>query len=135
MRFTSQAGAKRYLVETIALESQKQGEPLSDLDRRLLLFSVDEPASAEGIPDEVLEGFDPDFEQKYSKLLRTAYNEADQGTRETIADAIRELKKGDHYITVIASSTLARATRIRDLTIYVAVGIAVVAMAIFYAMR
>ena len=42
MPFFSQSEAKHFLVELIAKQAQLEGESLSDVERRLLLFSVDD---------------------------------------------------------------------------------------------
>ena len=45
--FPSQSEAKQFLVELIAREALRKGAALADVERRLLLFSVDEPESAD----------------------------------------------------------------------------------------
>jgi len=133
MPFSSQSEAKQFLVELIAKQAQLEGESLSDVERRLLLFSVDEPESAEGIPEERLFQDDADFEERSSELLKSAYKNADADERGKIAQAIREVNKGDHYIAVIACPVANRVTRLRDTMLYVAIGLDVVSLVIGYA--
>ena len=135
MPFSSQTEAKQFLVELIARQAQLEGEALSDVERRLLLFSVDEPESGEGIPEDRLFQDDSDFEERSSELLKSAYKSADGEERERIAQAIREVNKGDHYIGVIAQPVATRVTRVRDIALYVAIGLGVVALLIVYAIH
>ena len=104
MPFSSQSEAKQFLVELIAKQAQLEGESLSDVERRLLLFSVDEPESAEGIPEERLFQDDSDFEYRAGRIFKTICKNADREQKRRIDQAISELKKGDHYILVITSA-------------------------------
>jgi negative regulator of replication initiation len=133
MPFFSQSEAKQFLVELIAREAQVAGEALSEVERRLLLFSADEPASGQGIPEERLFQDDSDFEARSSELLKSAYKSADADERRKIAEAIREVNKGDHYVAVIAQPVANRTTRVRDIGLYVVIGLGVVALVIGYA--
>lgn len=133
MPFSSQSEAKQFLVELIAREAQSSAEALSDVERRLLLFSVDEPESAEGIPEERLLDDDTEFEERSRELLKSAYKNADADERAKIAEAIRKVNKGDHYIAVIAQPISGQTTRARDFLLYVAIGLGVVALVIGYA--
>lgn len=56
-----------------------------------------------------------------------------------ILEAISELKKGDHYIVVMTDiaktgPALTSSTRGRDLVLYVAIGIGVLALSVVYAL-
>ena len=133
MTFPSQSEAKQFLVELIAKQAQLEGESLSDVERRLLLFSVDEPESAEGVPEERLFQDDSSFEERCSELLKSAYKNAEVEERKSVAEAIREISSGDHYIAVVAQPVAGQVTRVRDFVLYVAIGIGVVALTIAYA--
>jgi hypothetical protein len=135
--FSSQKEAKRFLADKIIAEAAFQGEPLSELEKRLLLFSVEEPETANGIPRERLENDDTEFEVRVSSLLKAAYKrDCDiPQERERYREAMQELKKGDHYIVVMADDALAsgrlgipelRTHRVRDLLIYVASALALI---------
>jgi hypothetical protein len=102
MPLSSQGEAKRFLVDLISREAQRQGEALSDVDVRVLLFSVDEPQSGEGIPEERLLDNDSDFEERMRFLFGSAYKKAGSDEKTKIMQAIREVNEGDHYVAVIA---------------------------------
>lgn len=139
MPFSSQSEAKQFLAELIAKQAQLEGESLSDVERRLLLFSVDEPESAEGIPEERLLDDDTEFEERIVGLFNSAFRNADEEQQKRIVEAINELKKGDHYITVMTDIAntgpfLTSSTRVRDLLLYVAIGAGALALSVVYAL-
>lgn len=139
MIFSSQSEAKQFLVELIAKQAQLEGESLSDVERRLLLFSVDEPESARGIPEERLLDDETEFEERIVRLFNSAFRNADEEQQKKILEAIRELKKGDHYIVVMmdianTGPILPSSTRVRDLILYVAIGAGVLALSVAYAL-
>lgn len=145
MSFFSQSEAKQFLADKIISQGEYQREPLSEVDKRLLLFSVDEPETANRIPRERLEGDDAEFEAKVTSLLKAAYKR-DQDIpqeRERYKEAMQVLGKGDHYIQVMANEALPPphlansalpAHRVRDLLIYVAIALALVGALIAFAM-
>lgn len=137
MPFSSQREAKQFLVELIAKQAQLEGESLSDVERRLLLFSVDEPESAQGIPEERLLDDDTEFEERIIGLFNSAFRNADEEQQKKIPEAIRELKKGDHYILVMTDVAntgpiLTSSTRLRDMVLYIAIGVGVLALSVVY---
>jgi negative regulator of replication initiation len=139
MPFSSQSEAKQFLVELIAKQAQLEGESLSDVERRLLLFSVDEPESAEGIPEERLLDDDTEFEERIVGLFNAAFRNADDEQQKKILESIKELKKGDHYIVVMTdiaktAPILTSSTRVRDLLLYVAIGAGALALSVVYAL-
>jgi hypothetical protein len=115
------------------------------VDKRLLLFSVDEPETANRIPQERLEGDDAEFEAKVTSLLKAAYKrDLDiPQERERYKEAMQVLGKGDHYILVMANEALPPpplansglpAHRVRDLLIYVVIALGLVGALIAFAM-
>jgi hypothetical protein len=104
MQSWSEREARQFLVDKICHESEGEGAPLSDLERRLLMFSVAEPGTAKGIPDEVLNDIDPDWEARMTALLHNAYDRDrdDPEQRQGYLDAMLRLKDSDHYILAIA---------------------------------
>jgi hypothetical protein len=130
--------AKKFLASKIVSEAKLQGTPLSDAEAKLLLFSEQDPESPRDIPDELLEGIDEEYEKRIIDLLRTAY-ERDRDNpqeEEKYQDAMRKLKGSDHYILVMAEPALhespaplilSQTHKIRDMVIYIAIGLAVVA--------
>ena len=140
MPFSSQREAKQFLVELIAKQAQLEGESLSDVERRLLLFSVDEPESAEGIPEERLLDDDAEFEERIGWLFSYCFQSATEEERKRIQEAIAEVQKGDHYIAVMTNIAEKKAleinpaSRVRDIVIYVAIGVGVLALSVAYAL-
>jgi len=146
MTFSSQLDAKQFLVNKIVSEAAFQGVPLPDVERGLLLFSEQEPGSDAGIPDDVLQDIDLEYEKKITNLLKAAYkrDRDNPEMREQYEDAMRELDGSDHYILVMAAPALRSlsmafpalhaSSRSRDLFIYFVIGLAVVAGIVAYAM-
>ena len=104
--------AKDFLAERIAAEAKRAGEPLSEVERKMLYFSETDWT----LPDmrAVSAEFDRDcdedeYEQKIAGLVRTiesrnhAHNPAEE---EAWDDAVVKLNEGDHYLSVLI--TLAR---------------------------
>jgi len=62
-----------------------------------------------------------------------------KNSKKRIEEAINELKKGDHYITVMTDIAntgpfLTSSLRVRDLLLYVAIGAGVLALSVVYAL-
>lgn len=134
MRPWSEREAKQFLVDKICYESEREGTPLTDVERRLLIFSVAEPGTAKGIPDEVLNDIDPDWEARMTALLHNAYDRDrdDPERRQGYLDAMLRLKDSDHYILAIAEQVFSKpgrapavGTSILKLALSVAVGVIV----------
>lgn len=132
--FLSQNEAKRFLADTIAREADLSGVPLSEAEKRLLLYSVDDPASQEGVPDEDSDDNDLEFEDRMRHLSERAYNRAKEHPekQKKIIAAIRELDRGDHYISIMTATTLKRAHQLRDLALYLLIAISFVVGMFFY---
>ena len=108
-RFKTIKEAKDFLADTIASEAEREGVPLSDVERKMLYFSE----TGSSLPDilAVNEEFERDYEEddyehKIAGLVRKI--EARNGTSETeIAEAWHQaflmLSEGDHYLTVLAN--------------------------------
>jgi hypothetical protein len=54
MPFSTQREAKQFLANKIVAEAEREGAPLSDVERRMLLFCEQEPETVTGFPDDVL---------------------------------------------------------------------------------
>jgi hypothetical protein len=99
--------AKDFLVEQIRQQALQEGVPLDDLEIRMLYFTEKENLSGETA--KLVEDFDqaynaPAYEKKISRLMQHAYRRLKKGSnpdKDTWNDAIRCLKKGDHYILVM----------------------------------
>ena len=135
MTFFSQGDAKKFLVNKIVFEAKCQGTPLSTVEEKLLLFSEQEPESAVGIPAELLEDIDQEFEKRITDLLRAAYKRDRDNAqeREQYKNAMRELKDRDHYILVMADPVLSQMHAARDMVLYIAIGLLVLAAAVAFA--
>jgi hypothetical protein len=105
--FRSAKEAKEFLVSRIALEAEREGAPLSEIERKMLYFTE----SGWTLPDmaSVSEEFDNaynqnEYEKKIAGLIRKAAKHDHRESREEYDawwSAIRFLKKGDHYILVM----------------------------------
>jgi hypothetical protein len=107
--------AKDFLVQQTAEQAQREGIPLSELEKRMMYFTEGPDASED--PAALNEEFEAqyntsEYETKISRLMAHAYRRLKKENPETARSwnvAIRELRKGDHYILVMWSS-LASAT-------------------------
>ena len=127
MPFSTQREAKQFLANKIIAEADRQGSPLSDIDKRMLLFSEQEPETLQGLSEDALTNIDLEYENRITNLLRAAYAREksipEEGQR--YKDAYSKLQEGDHYISVLAKPVLG-ATKSRDRLIYVAIGLGIV---------
>ena len=135
--------AKKFLAGKIVSEANLQGMHLSDGEQKLLLFSEQDPESPTDIPDELLEGIDHEYEEKITGLLKAAYtrDRANPQELEQYQDSMQKLKGSDHYILVMAEPALAethvlspKTHAVHDMLIYVAIGLAVAAVAFLITM-
>jgi len=106
-RFASAREAKEFLVARIAEEAQREGSPLSEVERKMLYFTE----TAWTLPDimEVNDQFDreydaAEYEKKIADLIRNARKRARKEGRpefDAWSEAIRILRKEDHYLLVM----------------------------------
>src|SRR5437588_2571529 len=108
-RFASARDAKEFLVAQIVQQAQRDGVSLTDVERKMLYFSETDWT----LPDiiEVNEEFERDYDQhEYEKkivgVIRNAQRQArkeskESGGGDSWADAIRLLRKEDHYLLVM----------------------------------
>ncbi len=99
--FETQRDAKEFLVGEIVSEAERQGQPLTDIERKMLYFSETDWT----LPDiaDVAETFDreydrAEYERKIAKLAQAARN---QGDRSIWSAAVARLAEGDHYLLVM----------------------------------
>ncbi len=112
-RFGNACEAKEFLISCIAEQAQRDGEPLSEVERKELYFSE----SGWTLPDimSVNEAFERDcdqdsYEKKIKKLVREARIRARKEALQDVkswSDAIRILSKEDHYLSVMAGNPAA----------------------------
>ena len=133
-RFGSAQEAKEFLISRIAEQAQRDGEPLSEIERKELYFTE----SGWTLPDimSVNEAFERDYDQdsyekKIKKLVREARNrarkEAPQDAKSWSA-AIRILRKEGHYISVMLGHPTAPRHPFVDLLRAVGTGLALSAI-------
>jgi len=103
--------AKDFLVAQTAEQAALEGVPLSDLERRMMYFTeskqaLENPAT---LNEEFEERYDtPEFEKKISLLMSHAYKRLRKEDPEKglqWSKAIAALRKGDHYILVLAGDS------------------------------
>jgi len=100
--------AKQFLVQQTAEQAALENVQLTDLERRMMYFTENDSASCEN-PIELNQEFEAqydtgEYERKISRLLRHAYErlkEEDAGNLRNWKQAIRTLRKGDHYILLL----------------------------------
>lgn len=106
-RFSDAREAKEFLVSQIVQEAQREAVPLSEVERKMLYFS-ETAWTLPGIMD-VSDEFDRtydqgEYEKKIAHLVRNAGKRAQKDNREEYEgwwDAIRVLRREDHYILVM----------------------------------
>ena len=105
--FSSAQDAKDFLAGRIASEAERQGNPLSEVERKMLYFSE----SGWTLPDmaEVSAEFDRDcnedeYEKKIGSLVSAIHSRKDPGSardRELWDRAVEKLAEDDHYLLVL----------------------------------
>jgi len=102
--------AKDFLANSIAAEAQRNGTPLSEIERKMLYFTE----TGWTLPDmkEVSAEFDRNYDQRdYERKIGELVNNiqvrfADQGVleQERWNAALEKLSHGDHYLMVLADT-------------------------------
>src|SRR5437016_2135591 len=98
--------AKDFFVQQAAEQAAIEGVPLSDLEKRMMYFT--ESGYVPEDPIQLNEEFETqyetaEYEQKLSALLHHAYRRLKKENpqrAEQWKEAVRELNKGDHYLSV-----------------------------------
>lgn len=106
-RFSNARDAKEFLVGQIVAQAQREAVPLSEVEQKMLYFSEHGWAPADIM--ETSSKFDSvcnqrEYEEKIALLIRNARNRVhrqDKQELEVWADAIRALRKEDHYLLVM----------------------------------
>ena len=130
MSFSSQLEARQFLVNKITMQAGVKGVALSDGELRLLLLNLNEPATAAGIPVEVLEDKSRIHEEKIRALLQSAYvrDAGNPEEQQKYKDAARAIKDSDHYIRIITAAAVPRKGLISNLAVYILIALAMTAM-------
>ncbi|HEY2544531.1 MAG TPA: hypothetical protein VGI46_00550 [Candidatus Acidoferrum sp.] len=99
--------AKDFLVQQTAEQADLDGLPLSELEKRMMYFTESD-ASCENpvqLNDEFEAQYDTaEYESKLSRLLHRSRDRLKKEDAEKVrrwAEAIRTLRKGDHYVLVL----------------------------------
>jgi len=103
--------AKDVLVNEIARQADLEGIALSDIERRMLYFTEEEDCPED--PSALDEEFESEnnstkYEAKISGLARRARRRLKKENAAGLQvwnEAVRELKKGDHYLLVMLGTT------------------------------
>jgi hypothetical protein len=120
-QFTSCRDAKKFLVAGILDEAQREGVPLSEVERKMLYFSETGWAPADIM--ETSGRFDrecdqPAYETKIARLIgnaRERAREENQQEFDASSDAIGTLSKEDHYLLVMIQQAGGEVSQGRDL--------------------
>jgi hypothetical protein len=120
-RFPDEREAKEFAVSLIQSEAEREGTPLSELERRMLYFSE----TGWTIPgmSETAQRFESEcdagrYEKKISALtkrLQTRLRSDDPETLKALLDALQRLSQGDHYLVVLTSGNTSPERPTRDI--------------------
>lgn len=136
--------AKQFLIDRVIEEAELEQVSLSEVERKMLYFTEVQPS----LPDiyeinaEFERNYDADeYEDKIADFLKSARDRDSRTSpdrEQEWKDALSALNKEDHYILVMvgqafrAGSAAGGGNRLRDLLIYVAIGVGLV-LALFLA--
>jgi hypothetical protein len=110
--FHTQSEARRFFVDRIIQQADREHVRLSEDERQMLLWSesgsdaVGDPELAHRLAAEIS---DADYESKITGLLRRSFAAdvvADQSSRESWRDAWSVLNRGDHYILIMINAAV-----------------------------
>ena len=112
MEFISQEQAKKFFIERIDHQAQKDKRPISEAENYMLRWT--ETESGFVINQTLIDKFneettDEAFEKKIGVLLERAYASDisnDPRMKETYRNAYHALRKGDHYILVMIGEAI-----------------------------
>lgn len=104
-RVQTPRSAVRFLAWRVEEQAQREQAPLSQPERKMLLFSeVEEPEAAAEIAEAFGVQDDDKYETKISGLLKRAHDyDCQHGQKQAWDDAFTALRGADYYISVMAS--------------------------------
>jgi len=110
--FSSQVEAKKFFVDRVTSQAEKEGAPLSEAQKYMLNWTEAEEGFQ--IDERLNERFyaettDEEYEKKIGFLLKHAYQEdvtTDPGATEKYHSAYSVLKNHDHYILIMIKDNL-----------------------------
>ena len=132
--------AKDLVVEEAAKQAALENVPLSDIEKKMMYFTESDTVSCENpiqLNDELEAQYDtPEYEAyTMSRLLNHAYQRVkaeDPELPRSWDDAVRVLRKGDHYLLVLLSTGPSDHPT-RDFIVQVGIGV-LIALGIFIVM-
>lgn len=137
------ATAKQFMISRVVEEAKSEGLPLSEIERKMLYFTEVYPSLPDiyAVNAEFEKNYDADeYENKIVSLLKKARDHDQKQSdvqEQQWQDAINALKDEDHYLLVMIyrafpeyRKAIVPTHRVRDYLIYVAVGVALVLIAI-----
>ena len=104
--------ARRFFIDRVVAEAEREGIPLSSSERRMLSWSevepgcVADPSVAEALASEIS---DEAYEAKVSRLLAAAYERelsTDAAAKDSYRGAYSVLKRGDYYLMIMTEQVL-----------------------------
>jgi len=104
--------AKDFLVEQTVEQAALEGVPIADVEKRMMYFTESDAASCDN-PIELNNEFEAEhetneYETKISRFLHHAYRRLKEENPERVRNwdqAIRTLRKGDHYLLVMVDQS------------------------------
>lgn len=112
-RFADEREAKEFAIGLIVSEADREGAPLSELERKMLYFSENGwtipgmPETAQRFESEYDSG---QYEKKIAALtkkLQKRLKSDDPKTLKAWLDALKKLSEGDHYLLVLVQADTA----------------------------
>lgn len=110
-RFATGRDAKEYLIDRILAQADKDGVSLSDVERKMLYFSE----SGWTLPDMMAvnqafdEKYDQDeYENKIGQIVQRMREQPDYDRDGGWDEAVRRLRKEDHYLLVLIDAAGSR---------------------------
>jgi hypothetical protein len=137
--------AKDFLVQQATEQAARENVPLSDIEKKMMYFTESDASSCDNpveLNDEFEAQYDTaEYETKISRLLHHTYNRLkveDPERRRNWDQAIRTLRKGDHYFLVLWDTNPPSEHPRRDFFKLLGVGMLVavgIAIATFWAVK
>lgn len=109
-RFADEREAKEFAIELIASEADREGAPLSELERKMLYFS-ENGWTTPGMP-ETAQRFESEYDSEQyqkkiavlTKKLQKRLKSDDPKKLKAWSDALKKLSEGDHYLLVLVQA-------------------------------
>ena len=119
MIFTDRDDAKEFLIGRISNEAERQGSPLAEIEKKMLLWTEVYPirglpaSELQKLAEEFSEQFDDaEFEAKVIGLAKSAFaREETEDVKESDRSAYQLLEKEDHYLNIMLGPALGAKAR------------------------